>query len=103
MPWHTDKSPEEGSLPSMGAALQISLLQQEFPLQEGSHTVCNCMLSESQCYLRMPSVAHFYFVGSNLRNLSELATTDTDEKDMAAPAITGDNNPKAAIGIPMML
>lgn len=35
----------------------------------------------------------------NLRSRRELSTTDTDEKAIAAPAIVGDRNPRAATGI----
>lgn len=42
-----------------------------------------------------PGVAH----RPNLRRRNELATTDTEENAIAAPAIVGDRNPSAATGI----
>ncbi len=40
---------------------------------------------------------------SNRLKRSELLTTDTELKAMAAPAMTGDKKPKAAKGMPMLL
>ena len=45
----------------------------------------------------------YLFFSFTLRKSSELLTTNTELNDIAAPAIIGESNPAAAMGIPMTL
>ena len=48
-------------------------------------------------------IVYIVYIGLNLFKLKEFVTTDTELNAIAPPAIIGFSNPRAAIGMPIML